>query len=1675
MIDPIREQMDNIQRDASKVYRVDNPYKDFRAPQYPEAVPLPDDKQLSELTSEEIKARFPQIYQKPEAASAERIPPAFAPMAKEETILGIPIGKRPSAGVTEMEPMLEFDIFGKAIDKENRMTVALAGAGQVVNRTYTPGVDYDPRLVDPNVSLRDIIDFSKEGARNAFTTHTFFHDKDGRAYKVTPENYPSLDALIDYADTVGAVAYTNKDGKKRNFPWIKELTRQMKLPADVSTDVVDPETGRVMSTSDIVTMRQLELAMHANGILSYNLAGTELGGALYARYLNEVLIERGVTDERTRAILIKSQTSAPTMGDLQKIAGNVSDNAIRPFFEVGLLGFGEAADIADSIIQMIPFNDRFAGIDDMRPLKELGLPVDYERRQEIMRKVYEDFPSALQRYYISIGANISLPQAQILASRYSGMLPRGIQLFAEIRSGSGIVNLSRKFSSVKEMRNFQKWSENKLETDPKNYNSETTFDKLLEGYTEETSRILRSEKSIKDRIRDYYQVEDASLPKDQQVLYTEANSALTLATQRKNDLLANIRKRGQPMTDQERLRIDALNQNISLQTSRLRSIKLSRSVPQFVKDSNVQDRYLVAGSATIGHYLPEFYNVDPEMGELVGLLAGAAVSLSEGKFRLYQNFTSGGFGGKGARLNYLVSNLMDGGNTSFNEGLLGRAEVIGKYEDELISMGVTPDLASVSATTILDLAALKYFEETTKEAVAIGKLLDSEAQDALSRNLNKQKQLVGELREILMNNKAISPKSDFFKMVDTGIKSFEANADRLEKLVGTIVGNDVSYFSAVARQNGGLAVTQKPDKTVAAAIETLSNDKLLDPDAKPGDIARSAANIRKTTAQDAAVGAQKIVQTIITDPNFVGPAQLFDEAGVAIPAQSAAAALVRDEPLTVKRADPTTGDDIEYQLDPVDINSPGHLMAYQLLGKHAVDKSIASRPFIALEEATNARAFIDVNGDNVTGTPTVEISDIFAGLLTPDVAKEELAGLALLQKKSLKPSERAGLLATVNELTDPFFDSAAIDGKTTKAKTIDGMVKAIQEQDPTFRVTSNKISDKQFDVARWISTNKNVSLMRMNMSQLLEFDRTLTGLSYSAADPKIRAKYKSAQASTMEAFDNMEINGQRIDEMQVEFEGQVRNVVDVLRIGKARWSDFKNRWYDTSERGKEVARLLSWGNQKSVNVSTRDPFGIEFSVNPSEWISVPKLLKMNDDELDTYFSSFAEVLGTERRQTQPSGATVRNFVFTATDPETESFRQIMQAEIALHVHRNYKDIDPNEFMDGIRRLEKRFTMENPDGSQVSMFSFADTVDDHLSYDTLDAAVKKDADAKATTAIKEATAKFVQPAQDQIRATKEAVKFLQGFKPEVKGVNDLGKSFAELGSVGYRNLVENVSKSTGLDESAVRNALREVYIRDMVMASYEQTNRTMRKADGEIADQSVHNSDVVRRYLGTGDPEQAKFIREEILDFDIAETGVSHYDNNNNIARFLAELDADPLVKKINIKGIPRAMSVESYISRFYAINRGVVRPQYVGTEAVLQQMRFSKFSFLKAVVSDPDLGILFMEMVRTGRPLDPRRNAQFEALLIQAIGEDNALYGTEPAVTTTKDGQRIDVYADQGYYSDDPKIIKSLGADKVRLPEARQIEAGERRAAKGFPEMRGAAAELRELGVEPSVFSTIDQ
>jgi len=1600
----------------------DSPYKDYREVQYPDSVPLPEDK--SNLTAEDVRAAYPQVYEKPiTPPGSPAMPEAFEPYAEQQTLLGFPIGKRTTPEVT-MEPLYKFENLGFDV----------LGVGFATEKRYTPFLDYNPKLVTPDLSLRDIVDYENNPeAQKALMSYTFLHDKSGRAYKVDPNRFETYDDVIDYADQIGAVAYTRADGKKKKFPWSTALSKQLKMP-DIAESKLE----------SLGTSAEIRRSMAANSVLSYNLVDSDLSGPMYARYLNEVLIERGVTDERTRAILINSQVNSPTMGDLRNIAGNVSDNLLRPFFEMGLWGFGETADLMDTIIKGIGVHNKFMETDDPRPLAELGFPVDYERREEIMMKLYDDFPSVLQRFYIQKGANISLDEARILASRYTGLLPRGVQMFAEIRGGSKLVNVGKEFKSVSEYNAFKKWSENLLEAKQKTDDGEDmTFSALLERWKDGTSRWYRSKKTIEQRIVSYYQVEDARMmPEAYRVEVVEARDALAFATQRKGELLAAARKKGGVMSDQTKLRLDAIETNINSHTNRLKHLRVKSSVPKFIRDSNVQDWYLITGSATFGHYAPEAFDVDPELGEFLGILTGAAVSISQGSAKRYVSFLNNyKFGSQRQKLDYLMKNLMDGGSPSFQQGLLGKAEVMAKYEDQMIAMGVNPDLVSLSIADILDLSALRYFQELTKDAnIRVGKLTNSSTQELLQNNLNRQKELTAALRERLMNTENLDPNSDFYKMIATTLGVFEKEAKRFESEIRLIKANDVKYFNDLAKQREGSFPAPKPDDDFENVWNRFVEMKLLDEAQDPGQFAITAKRLRAEQALVTTSAAQRLGQALVSRGQAAG-----------------ALTEARDKPLKVSTTDPDTGTAIDMQFEPADMESTGHLLAFQLISRHGVEKSKASAPFVAMDNVANSGIYLDVDGKILSGAPQVDVSDVFFALLEESA---DLPGLDKIAKKGYKASDSLNIRGVMNQLTDPFFESVAASQKLSKAQVISNLQKTIQDtSDYVFKHSSGDAL--QAEVSEWIVRNKGAGLMTMNMSQLLRFDRSLSSMAYNASGEAVKGRLKLVQRSVSDKFDQMVImdNGEArpIGRMEITYDGRQMLVTDVLKMAKAGWTNYKNVWYDTNEQGKLVPKLMAWNRQQSGEITSSSPFGVDFAVNPREWIKVDSILKMSDNELDTYLESFAEALGTRKVTSRGRGRdTITTYSFTNNDPEAEAFSTIFQASISEYlVEAARKGTLNPEMMAGLRNIENKFVFTNSKGEKTKMFTIADTVDDYVGFGSLNSDLQADEIAKANTKIKQATEKALIPAEEHKAVIDSTVSYLQKLLPAnapggATGVNDIGAYIASGGQEGFNRMVAAIARDNpDYDEKTIKGILREVYIRDMVLSSFLETPQTMMKADGQAASVTVHDTDALSRYLGVGDPAQEKFLKE-FLDFDSAETGESHYQNARAVVGFLSELKDDPLAKKVNVRGIPRAASVEAYISRFYAINRNVISPRYVATEAVVQQLRFGKFSFIKEVISDPELGILFLEMVRTGRPLDPQRNTRFETLLIQAMGRDNALYGGEqPDVVVDQSGNRIEVYGGKGYYKDQ----KNLG--------------------RGFPEMRRSRQQLEEAGVTTGMFSTI--
>jgi hypothetical protein len=158
-------------------------------------------------------------------------------------------------------------------------------------------------------------------------------------------------------------------------------------------------------------------------------------------------------------------------------------------------------------------------------------------------------------------------------------------------------------------------------------------------------------------------------------------------------------------------------------------------------------------------------------------------------------------------------------------------------------------------------------------------------------------------------------------------------------------------------------------------------------------------------------------------------------------------------------------------------------------------------------------------------------------------------------------------------------------------------------------------------------------------------------------------------------------------------------------------------------------------------------------------------------------------------------------------------------------------------------------------------------------------------------------------------------------------------------------------------------------------------KTFEKGAGDSGFQTTElefNSKALKEGLGDTDSQKAA-VRELI--------GDERYETWSAILEFSVELEANPLSRlpSMGLKGAPRALSVESYISRLYAINRGVVRPQYVGTEALLQTVRFRNYNFVADALTNPEMGKLVLEMIRTGEPLVGRKNIQFQQLLLQGL------------------------------------------------------------------------------------------
>jgi len=94
-----------------------------------------------------------------------------------------------------------------------------------------------------------------------------------------------------------------------------------------------------------------------------------------------------------------------------------------------------------------------------------------------------------------------------------------------------------------------------------------------------------------------------------------------------------------------------------------------------------------------------------------------------------------------------------------------------------------------------------------------------------------------------------------------------------------------------------------------------------------------------------------------------------------------------------------------------------------------------------------------------------------------------------------------------------------------------------------------------------------------------------------------------------------------------------------------------------------------------------------------------------------------------------------------------------------------------------------------------------------------------------------------------------------------------------------------------------------------------------------------------------------------------------------------------MTEGMSVDGVPTGLSIESWISRIYSINRGVVSPRYVGAEAMIQSIRMQGLSLVEAMVNDVKLAKKVQDILISGKPLKTEQeNFEFFQALSVAAG-----------------------------------------------------------------------------------------
>ena len=1317
----------------------------------------------------------------------------------------------------------------------------------------------------------------------------------------------------------------------------------------------------------------------------------EINRAIFANQFVNFLRNQGVKDDRTIAGIVSHSVNLPQFGgfgfgDASKLVG-LGTEIVKFPFEAGAYVIGEAYDAITEDMDTEGF--------------DLGDSVD---RQRFFDRYFPRMAAAVQDRYTQLGLDVSYPVAEAIARRFSGIGTQAVATTAEVVGPTKTGTLLKRgfdvagigFGGANEARMFKNWSDDYTKRFPNESPeavmrkyidirksqmfgkdvaglSQELYDiKLIGGVAKIAAKPIAFINGIRisSRFRAGMQLEDAALAVDNRIEVRNMTRYRTNLQGQKNGIIDRARSEGRDLNPSELERLAEVDRKLDVTNTELRSIVAQSEVPKFMREAARQDKYIVIGSVAANQAF-EAFGGDPALGEFVGVLGGIGYSLLRGrneaktllkKFNLEKASDT-----KLMDAADMILTNMGNLDPDFQEALLTRVKYFEGLKQELLQVGVNPEVLNRSVIRMMGLSVLQVIEEGHRiemngpQAAGFGGNFQ-----ALTENLALQQKFAAELRttlQTLANAEGVQLKgtavNKLYETVDAALKHADGMIRQLDSDLEVLGRN---YEKHVKGQilGGSENLQALSDGSVAdlrTTFDNLAEHNISQIDNKSVEAIRN--EVRRTDAS--------LLDAVKQKANQIGRA---------LPTQG-------DVQNKVEKVLPD-GRIIRPGRAPVkngQIQTAGDALAAVVESANLRERNIASAPYRKLD----AEVFVTSTGQRIQGTPTTDAGPVLDEMFNVLGTDDGITILLEMSGKTLSRSQSSKTFAFLDDVAGGFLSTIAERQGVSVDDLVNDAIQAAGDYDK--RIPRNLFAAMQIrkDLA---AQDIDVGVLPMTFIQAKELTDALGQMAFKApeaASAKIRNLENIAEG-TMDSFSVRLENGQVItlDQLYVADEASptgTSSVREYLARANEGWSEYKRRFYDDEN----LSKWLGWSDKKArkpVGNSVDYPLGIDYGKNaPTTWLNLDKVADAKPEEQARLMRSLAEGIG----QLDPTTGTYRIALNSA---EGQAFREVLGAhmrEWMINTVTSGKPIDFNEFRRKAASLENAFVGFTEDGKEIAMIDskrimrdvFPDFGTDALNEDIFNAGVEK-----MNSAIKREAARVTKEATVIKNGLQDSRKYLERFSAGRLDAADAASVLISGGTARVAEVKQHL-KLLGRTDDEINAILKALIVDEVEKKAFKLTAvHTPDPANPTILIPEVDLDDEqLKTIMGFNDPAQREVVKSIV--------GKDTYKVYESIVQFVAN-EKLAGVQGLNMTGIPRKFSIESYISRFYAINRGVVSFRYVGTEAVLQEMRRKNMSILSMALTTPKVGEYLMEMIATGKPLPAQKeNELFELMVIGMERFDN--------------------------------------------------------------------------------------